>query len=405
MDSKIGLVIQISGVFLITVLLFLLTGSLKSSSLKYWKKAWLTLSLSLISLQMVFMFEDESTLFLIIYYLGEYIFCFFLIAGCRNYASNQKISERSWFWLIPGLIVSLFLTLAVSDFNFIFNLHSLIIGTGFLLAFLSLRTDIELRKNLGWKVMSVALLVLAIDFYHYTVLFTLESFGISPIPKSYLAFNPIIDLVSEILLGFGMIIALLEKVRQQAEEANNKLHEANQKLEQLSQIDPLTALFNRHAFYSFLQKHDHENLFGCVGVFDIDNLKPINDQYGHSAGDLAISLVAHSIRQLIRADDLLFRWGGDEFFVIMVGFDQSQAMQRMQSLDEILTHVRLRGFDGLFTIGVSVGFADFKEISELEKSIKIADEAMYRNKQRRKQTKGENKPKQRLQRSPVTSEA
>ena len=58
-------------------------------------------------------------------------------------------------------------------------------------------------------------------------------------------------------------------------------------------------------------------LAGTAVIADIDNLKSINDQFGHAAGDAAIRAVATAIRSLIRADDLLFRWGGDEFLLVL----------------------------------------------------------------------------------------
>lgn len=238
--------------------------------------------------------------------------------------------------------------------------------------------------------MKFALALLALDFYHYTIIFSLQQADYYlPLPSNYLAYNSIIDLVLEILLGFGMVIVLMERVRCAVEETNSKLKEAHDKLEKLAHIDPLTTAFTRHAFYGFLRKHGKETdaVSGCVGVFDIDNLKPINDLHGHAAGDVAISTVAHAIRSLVRADDLIFRWGGDEFFVVMLGFDAAQAQFRMNNLNTMLEDVRLYGMTEKTTISVSFGFAVFKDIDELEKAVEIADGEMYKAKQRNKQTK------------------
>ncbi|NJM53143.1 MAG: GGDEF domain-containing protein [Blastocatellia bacterium] len=135
------------------------------------------------------------------------------------------------------------------------------------------------------------------------------------ITTGYLAYNPMIDLMLEILLGFGMVIVLFEKVRSEVEETHCKLQDAHEKLEKLAHTDPLTTAFNRHAFYGFLNKNneDESPISGCVGFFDIDDLKPINDIYGHDIGDIVIRNVTSAIRSLMRAEDLIFRWGGDEF--------------------------------------------------------------------------------------------
>jgi len=388
MDSKIGLIIQLTGILLIAILSVFMTQSLKSTALKYWKYAWLSLSAALFCLYIAFNVESVSKAFFILYYLGEYAFAYLLIAGCRNYVSDEKIAVRSCLiFAAAALSAAVFLTFPSGGFDAVFNFHSFIMTAAFAAAFFALKSSGKSpRNNSGWVVMKTALALLAVDFFHYTVIFSLRHTSYPKFLGKYLGFNSIIDLVLEILLGFGMVIVLLERVRQDVEETNHKLMKAHDKLEQLAHVDPLTAAFTRHAFYSFLQKHGAENsaVCGSVGVFDIDNLKPVNDRFGHAAGDVAISTVAHAIRKLVRADDLLFRWGGDEFFVVMLGFDSQQAADRMCELNESLKDVKLFGVPERLSIGVSFGFADFADITNLEDSVKQADAEMYRAKQRNK---------------------
>jgi diguanylate cyclase (GGDEF)-like protein len=390
MDSKIGLVIQFSGVVFITILLFFLTQSLKSTALGYWKKGWLCLSIALISLQFAFEMTSFTPPFYIIYYLGEYVFCYFLIAGCYNYTTNQTFARKSWFFIVPGFLLAGFLTFSTSDFNDNFNFHSIVMGTAFAVSCFYFKPKDIAPQNLGWKIMRVSLALLAIDFFHYTIIFSLEKTSLQiALASAYLAFNPVIDLMLEILLGFGMVIVLLERVSHQAEEANLKLKETHEKLEVLVQTDPLTAAFNRHAFHGFLKKKGGEtgNVSGCVGFFDIDDLKPINDQFGHAVGDMAIRAVTRAIRELIRAEDLIFRWGGDEFFVIMVSMDEKFARQRMKKLADLLTNIPIDGTLETLSVSVSYGFKDFYDVSELELAIKAADAEMYQIKQARQRQK------------------
>jgi len=387
MDSIIGLIIQFSGIFLIAILSVFLKSSLKSTALQYWKYAWLSLSLALLSLYFAFSFDTVAKPFFVLYYLGEYAFAYLLIAGCRNFTLDRKITHRSWFLLIPGFLTAILLSFPTGDFNTVFNLHSFLMAITFVVAFFSLKPPSKSpQDNFGWRVMRIAIGLLAIDFLHYTIIFSLRHTSYPTLLGRYLAFNSIIDLVLEILLGFGMVIVLLERVRQDVEETNHKLKEAHDKLEQLAHVDPLTAAFTRHAFYSFLQKHNRENeaISGCVGVFDIDNLKPINDRFGHAIGDVAISSVSHAIRSLVRADDLIFRWGGDEFFVVMLGFDTKQAIERMCRLNTLLRATKLHGLTERVRIKVSFGFADFSDVAKLENAIEEADAEMYKSKQQGK---------------------
>src|SRR6185295_3643483 len=145
----------------------------------------------------------------------------------------------------------------------------------------------------------------------------------------------------EILLGFGTMMVLLEGVRTEVEAANLQLTTAHDKLELMARMDPLTEALNRHAFHSLLSRDSgatESEVDGCVAVIDIDDLKPINDTMGHSVGDKTIRAVARAVRSLIRADDMLFRWGGDEFLVLMFKLHEDEAGRRMQSVNDILAN-------------------------------------------------------------------
>lgn len=388
MDLKVTLAIQFFGILLLALLSFSLTNSLKSTTLKYWKYAWLALCLALVGLYLALSYQSFAKPFLLIYYLGEYAFAYLLIAGCRNYASGKTVNLRGWLmFAAPAALTVASVASYNNEFIKIFNFHSFIMAAAFGTAFFALRMPGKFpRNNTGWWVMKAALALLTLDFLHYTIIFSLRRTSYSQLSETYLTFSSIIDLVLQMLLGFGMVIVLLEKVRQDVEETNCKLKEAHDRLEQLAHVDPLTAAFTRRAFYSFLQKQnrDDKTISGCVGVFDIDNLKPINDRFGHAAGDAAISSTARVLRSVVRTDDLIFRWGGDEFFVVMPGFDTVQAIERMSELNALLMDIKLFGVPGKTSIGVSYGFADFSDINDLEKSFKEADAKMYLAKQRGK---------------------
>jgi diguanylate cyclase len=116
----------------------------------------------------------------------------------------------------------------------------------------------------------------------------------------------------------------------------------------------------------------------------MDNLKPINDTLGHAAGDNAIRKVATAIRALIRADDLLFRWGGDEFLVILPGVSEGEVRTRLDRLNAMLADADLRTTARPVALSVSYGIASFRAPDGLEQAIEQADVEMYSRKQTRK---------------------
>lgn len=382
MDSKIGLIIQLSGVFLITVLTLFLRRSLKVASLKYWTNAWLCLSFALICLRLAFGYQEYSTPLFSFYFLGEYVFGFLLVVGCKSLDGKFRLTAKHELWILPFIAAAFILPFLAKDFNLVFNIHSLLLLVFFVLAFVALQKSAS--RSFGWRVMQVALGLLVIDFLQYFVAFTARKY--ITFNDSYLSYNPIIDLVLEIMLGFGMVIVLLEQVLADFQRANEKLTRAHEKLEHLVHIDPLTTAFNRHAFYGFLKKRgeDGTTISGCVGFFDIDDLKEINDTFGHMAGDRAIRVVVRAIREVIRAEDLIYRWGGDEFFVIMIGMPSEMAQERMAKLERMLSHVQVYGIECPIYIGVSYGFTNFAKFDDLELAIKKSDDVMYERKQERK---------------------
>jgi diguanylate cyclase (GGDEF)-like protein len=121
---------------------------------------------------------------------------------------------------------------------------------------------------------------------------------------------------------------------------------------------------------------------GSVAVLDIDNLKPINDTMGHSVGDKAIRAVATATRSLVRADDMLFRWGGDEFLVLMFKLPQPDASRRMERLNKILEENAMRWMGMPFNVTVSFGVAGFTSLKDLGQAIDQADKAMYAQRNR-----------------------
>lgn len=382
MDSKIGLLIQLSGVILITVLTLSLRRSLKVTALRYWSNAWIFLSAALFSLRVAFEFGNRPEPLFSIYFLCEYVFGLLLVAGCRSLDGKYRLVRRDELKILPFVAVAIVLPLTEINFNLVFNIHSFLLASFFAVAFHSLKR--ARARTFGWYVMRVALALLVVDFFQYFVVFSVRQ--IWGLEAAYLAYNSVIDLVLEILLGFGMVIVLQEQVLDEFQKANEKLTRAHERLEKLVHVDPLTAAFNRHAFYGYLKKRGEENtvVSGCVGFFDIDDLKKINDVHGHIAGDRVIRVVARSIRKVIRAEDLVYRWGGDEFFVIMVSMSTQCVTDRMKRLDDLLQGVQIHGLARPLDIGVSYGFTDFDNLEDLERAVKEADAAMYERKQQRK---------------------
>lgn len=171
----------------------------------------------------------------------------------------------------------------------------------------------------------------------------------------------------------------------------NHLEKSRRALEEVSNSDELTRLFNRRAANQILsQKFQQASLQQrpiSIIFLDLDNLKQINDQHGHSSGDLALQFLADTLRALIRGEDVAFRWGGDEFVVILSDSEREGAYRIARALMSHLDQkpiVLLKNGESIY-LKVSIGICsispnDLLEKVSLQDAIHMADEAMYLSK-------------------------
>ena len=384
MSASVGLAIQCVGILLVALLSMSMRGSLKSESLRCWTRGWFCLAIALISLFVGFHLTPGHKLFYSVYFFGEYAFGLMFIGGCRYLASGVPMTRRGYSMLIPAAVLAIALPWFSADFNDLFMVQASIMAVLFAGSLVALWPALKRETSPGLRIMFASLFLLTLDFLHYLPVFGARKglWGMT-IPATYLQYTSIFDLLLEIMLGFGTIMVLLEGVHSKVEATNRELTTARDKLELMARMDPLTEALNRHAFHSLLSRDasSEGTIEGCVAVIDIDNLKPINDTLGHSVGDKAIRAVARAIRSLIRADDMLFRWGGDEFLVLMFKLQEDEATRRMLSLNQILAENSEQWIQSPVKITVSSGVCGFESVQELGPAIESADQAMYGSRQ------------------------
>jgi len=127
--------------------------------------------------------------------------------------------------------------------------------------------------------------------------------------------------------------ALLVLVVQRMRSRNSDLRHSNERLREQSERDPLTGLANRRHFTNRVRELAPDGrLQGCLILLDIDHFKRINDQHGHAMGDAVLQEAALRLRQALREDDLVVRWGGEEFLIAVQAQDPAYALQLGQRL-------------------------------------------------------------------------
>ena len=163
-------------------------------------------------------------------------------------------------------------------------------------------------------------------------------------------------------------------------EQYEKLATSEQEFKYLSFHDPLTGLYNRTFLNESLELNKDEKHL-AVFVFDIDNLKYVNDNFGHAAGDDLISKVANILQACFRESDVLARVGGDEFIAILHQCDIEMAESFKKRILESIENQNLKEKREHMKIKISFGFAATEEqTNSVEELIKKADVLMYRDK-------------------------
>ena len=168
-------------------------------------------------------------------------------------------------------------------------------------------------------------------------------------------------------------------------ETNVKLEIVNEELKDLSNRDPMTHAYNRRYFSEeskkMLSLSIRHNQCLCLLVLDIDNFKVINDTYGHSIGDEVIILLAKNLEKYVRTTDVVSRFGGEEFVVLLYNTCLENANNIANKIRENIENLDIEFHDRKsLNFTVSIGVAQYdkeKDDNNIEHTIKRADDALY----------------------------
>ncbi|MDP2562265.1 GGDEF domain-containing protein [Psychrobium sp. 1_MG-2023] len=165
------------------------------------------------------------------------------------------------------------------------------------------------------------------------------------------------------------------------------LQQANDRLEILSDTDPLTKIHNR----GFLEKSLHNvfanfnrnNIISSLVMLDIDHFKAINDQYGHPAGDAVLKQLASILKESIRDTDILARFGGEEFSIVLAHSTSSESLNFIERIRLAIEQAEFRYQDTTIQVTVSFGIAQTaKAFKTVNAWLEASDKALYEAKEK-----------------------
>ncbi len=169
--------------------------------------------------------------------------------------------------------------------------------------------------------------------------------------------------------GIGVALEITDR-----KNLENKLH-------RLASIDSLTRIYNRRKFQEIVtnewERHARYRQTFSIIMFDLDNFKHINDTYGHHYGDKVLVKTITQIKRVLRKSDIMARWGGEEFMVLLPQTHLEQAMNAAEKIRQRVEHTEI---DPIGHVTISVGVAEILEHESLENLYTRADQALYQSK-------------------------
>ena len=188
-----------------------------------------------------------------------------------------------------------------------------------------------------------------------------------------------------VALFLALFLVVLDRQNRQKTQVNYKLANANYKLDQLASTDFLTGLANRRSMLDQVEhndekRHAHTEKTTLIMV-DIDHFKQVNDQHGHDHGDAVLVQVSQRLKNELRATDLVARWGGEEFLVMLPETGSEQGLRVAETLRQSIATSAI-AFEGIdHPISITLGVATYSNDGTFEQTLQRADAALYKGKQ------------------------
>lgn len=307
-----------------------------------------------------------------------------VFAGILIYQGIQLFYGRTGVSRLNSVIFVLYIFLQLYFTYLVPDINARIVLVSFVIFILILRSGISLfscpipelkriTRNAGYIFLITAVLPFTRAIYALGQTRPIDLFTDGP--SSWYAMLAVIS-----ILAWTFYFFLINSARLEVD-----LEAAHLELIQIANTDPLTGLYNRRHFFEHaeieFQRAKRSECDLSFLLLDADDFKIINDNYGHDAGDTVMNDLAAIFRREIRSFDLVARFGGDEFVIMLVDADKEQAYTVAERIRNVVAQTPISFDSQKLSLRLSVGIASFNiKDSNLEMILKRADNALYQAK-------------------------
>jgi diguanylate cyclase (GGDEF)-like protein len=344
----------------------------------WWTSAWVLLAASMFTVARTY---SNAKLGAMAYGMSQFmgvLASLAFVVAADAYRQRPKLKREYGIVLLPIAIYFVFLPVALGP-ETVFALGHLLIAGGMATAAAAHLLLLRYARLLGATIVGGALLgVAALNMW----IAALGKPDTSPPTTALVAMS-----VAFLVGALGQQLMAFEDMTYELQQTNRRLETAQGELRQLVITDALTGTRNRRFFDEIigreLQRHKRYRTPMSIVFIDIDRFKAINDTLGHETGDRVLREVAGFLLRNIREADYVFRWGGDEFLVL-ISCNEAEAVRR--SADLQAAFAKSPSLERLPSgVGLSIGCVEVPpDAADILPLIQTADERMYVDKKRRR---------------------
>jgi diguanylate cyclase (GGDEF)-like protein len=383
--DQFSLLVQAAGTALLLLVFVLLYQKIRRRAFLDWIASWAFLLTSLMVV-VLFPYYGQQRAFFFLLDACVLAHALLLLRGVRRFRDERARSSRlELLWIVPIVGLSWW---ASFEQDLVARAAPIYLATA--IAYLTTAVAFAAGRGspAGRFLLSGAFLVWGAE--RAGLSYALVRVGDPVRLPELLQYSAFLAMFLEMTIAVGIILLLFEAGQAQLAAEMNQLVSSDQQLKEKGIRDPLTGLYNRHYFNDIIRRElAAARRFGTsisVLLVDVDRFKEINDLKGHAVGDDVLRFVANYLTACVRETDYVFRWGGDEFLIVLPKTDAGAAEAKAEELVRRLPNIP--GTDNLHPT-LSVGSAAHRSNVEFPITLSEADARMYEMKLARKRERAE----------------